>query len=202
MHKKLINKFFKEIAEVTETPSAAALANFQIKLLINKGGEEVTEMLNDVVFSKNPTRKEEALAQREEIQSMTCEQLIKLMRGKCDPANQAVLVERATEFEGELIPEVIRMYKRSLNTDFIETSARVLSACSLDIGDELVECFDEIRSPYAQSVILVVLGFKADEKHIPWLIEKYSEFKRKYPDELYHDGAYYAISEIEERFYL
>lgn len=59
----------------------------------------------------------------------------------------------------------------------------------------------DVRSPYAQSMILVALGFKADVRHIPWLIEKYKELKRLYPDEIYCDGAYYALEEIERRFY-
>lgn len=84
--------------------------------------------------------------------------------------NQQALVNRALAFEDELVPGVIRMLKTSLNDGFIETAARVLSLCNKVITDALVRYYGEVRSPYAQSMILVVLGFKADEARIPWLI--------------------------------
>lgn len=92
------------------------------------------------------------------------------------------------------------MLKTSLNDGFIETATRVLAMCNKNVAEELVGCFDDVRKPYAQSMILVVLGFKADETYIPWLIEKHEDLKRQYPDERYSDGAYYALYEIESRF--
>ncbi len=77
----------------------------------------------------------------------------------------------------------------------------MLSLCRQDIADELVECFDDIRKPYAQCMAMIVLGFKAGEKHIPWIIDKYKEFRRKYPDESYSDSVIYALDEIEDRVY-
>ena len=71
----------------------------------------------------------------------------------------------------------------------------------MDIADELLNYFDDIRCPYAQSVVLLTLGFKADETHIPWLIDKYHHMKSLYPNETYCEGAYYALYEIETRFY-
>jgi len=93
------------------------------------------------------------------------------------------------------------MLKTSLNELFIELSTRVLAVCGKDISEELVKIYSETRSPYAQSMILVALGFKAEEKRIPWLIKKHKELKNLYPDESYCYGAYYAIYEMECRFY-
>jgi len=64
-----------------------------------------------------------------------------------------------------------------------------------------MESVDAARDPYAQTMILVALGFKADETAVPWLIEKYSTLKRQYPNKAYCDGAYYVLCEIENRFY-
>ena len=58
-----------------------------------------------------------------------------------------------------------------------------------------------MRSPYAQSMVLVMLGFKADEKYVPWFIEQYNDLKRLYPNESYSEGAYYGLVQIESRFY-
>ena len=202
-NKKMIDRFFKDNPCKKEAvPSPAAMANFQIKLLLNrKVNEEFQDKINDLVLKEEPEREGPVKQEKNEIETAGREQIIRIMRRSPDPMNQHILVYRAMEFEDGLIPEVVRMMKTSLNTGFIETATRVLSVCRQDIADELVAYFNDVRSPYAQSMILVVLGFKADEKHVPWIIEKYKELKRNYPDESYCDGAVYALSEIENRFY-
>lgn len=204
MYKKLLNRFFKENAvKDKDIPSAAALAHFQIKLLIAPEiNEQFQGFMNETVFKDQPEREKAVLAEKNEIESATaCGQIIRIMRRHADPMNQHILVGRAMAFEDEIIPEIIRMLKTSLNGGFIETAARVLAVCNKDVAEELIAYFDDVRNPYAQSMILVVLGFKADETHIPWLIEKYKEMKRQYPNESYYDGAYYALDEIEGRCY-
>ncbi|MCL2812935.1 MAG: hypothetical protein FWD25_13745 [Clostridia bacterium] len=37
----------------------------------------------------------------------------------------------------------------------------------------LIEIFPDMRYPYAQAMVLVVLGYKADQAHIPWFIDQY-----------------------------
>jgi len=203
MHKEDLNRFFKESAiKDKDLPSAAALAHFQIKLqLTPEIGDEFRSLMNEVVYNSQPQREGKVLAEREEIESADSSQIIRFMRRSVDTINQNILVNRGVALEDEIVPEVIRMLKTSLNDEFIETSARLLSACSRDVAKELIEYFDDVRSPYARSMILVVLGFKAEETHIPWLIEKYREMKQDYPNEAYCDGAYYALYEIESRFY-
>ena len=200
----MLDKFFKENSvKNKEIPSAAALAQFKIKLMKSPDIDgQLNDMMNDIIYKEQPNREETVMAEKAAIEALsTAADVIRCMRRSCDPINQAALVYRALAFEDETIPEIIRMLKTSLNTSFIECSARVLSLCEKDIADELVDCFDDIRSPYAQSMTMVVLGFKADEKHIPWMIEKYKEFKRKYPDETHSDSVIYALDEIEDRVY-
>ena len=76
-----------------------------------------------------------------------------------------------------------------------------MAQSKIEVADELFGYFDDVRMPYAQSMILVLLGFKADESYIPWFIEKYNELKRRYPSESYCEGAYYALRQIENRIY-
>lgn len=71
----------------------------------------------------------------------------------------------------------------------------------IDVSEEIINYFDEMRSPYAKSIVLVMLGFKVDEKYIPWFIQKYNQLKTMYPHENYYKGAYYALIEMEDRFY-
>ena len=204
MYKKLIDKFFRENAvKNKDLPSVQAIAHFHLTLLLKPDlNEEVHGFLNNLVLKEQPNREESVLAEKNEIESAANGgDIIRLMRRKIDPMNQHILVNQAVKFEDEVIPETIKRLKTSLNTGFIETAIRVLSVCGMDIADELVGYFDEVRNPYAQSMILLVLGFKAKEEHIPWVIERHKEMKRKYPDETYCDSVIYALDDIEERIY-
>lgn len=203
MYKKLLDQFFQKNTLQSELPTAPALAHFYISLEKNpQDNEEIREIMNEVVFEDQPGRKEEALAEQHEIESVTTsDQLLRFMRRHTDPVNQHILVNKAMEFEDEIVSQIIRMLKTSLNEGFIETAIRILAKSEQDVAGKLIKYYDDIRLPYAQSMVLVLLGFKADEAEIPWLIEQYEKLKRLYPDESHCEGAYYALCEIGGRFY-
>ena len=204
MYKKQLNQFFrKHGVEDSEVPSAPAIAHFQIKFFQTPEGQEALQVIVDEIgYGESSEREEKVLAERAEIEAAeTAEQLIRLMRRHMDMFNHKMFLARIKEFENEILPEVIAMLKRSLNEHFIEAATRVLSLCDRDIAEELVAYFDEVRMPYAQCMILVVLGFKGKESHIPWIMEKYGELRRQFPNESYSDGAIMALEELEYRFY-
>ena len=202
MNRGLLKQFFKENTTQSDIPSAAALAHFYLSIQDNpEANEKLRAVMDETIFSEQPGRKAKVFEERHEIEAVaTCEQIIRLMRRHTDPMNQHVLVNRALMFEDEIVPELTRMLKMSLNTGFIETAIRVLAKSKKDISDELIRDFDDIRYPYAQSMVLVVLGYKADEAYVAWLIDKYDKLKRLYPDQSYCEGAYYALCEIDNRF--
>ena len=193
--------FFKNNGlDLDATPPPAAHEHFRIKLLAEN--VQLQNIVDSAVLERLPKREEEIMAERNEIESAeTCDQIIRLMRRGTDIMNQHLLVNKALEFEDEIIPLIIKMLKTSLNDLFIEVSIRILAVCKKDIADELAKIYDEVRSPYAQSMILVALGFKGAEGLIPWLIKKYNVLKQLYPNESHCYGAYYALFEMEKRFY-
>ena len=203
MNKKLLKKFFKENITNSETPTAPAFAHFYILMESNpESNEKIQNTINEAVFKYQPERQEEASVERDEIEAATThEEIIRFMRRHTDPVNQHILINKAMKFENEIVPEIIRRLKTSLNDGFIETSIRILAKSKIDVTKELLGYFDNMNSPYAQSMVMVLLGFKADESYIPWFIKKYAELKKNYPNESYYEGAYYALCEIEKRFY-
>ncbi|MCL2365436.1 MAG: hypothetical protein FWC75_00110 [Oscillospiraceae bacterium] len=201
MHYDLIRWFFNENGLDREAaPPPAAIEHFQIKLMLEN--IPMQDLLERSLRDKLPNRDVAISAEMHDIDAATTAgQVIKFMRRGTDMMNQQLLVRKALEFEDEVVPEIIRMLKTSLNDLFIELSARVLALCSKDIADELIKNFDDMRGAYAKSMVLVALGFKAPEKRIPWLVKKFNELKREYPNESFCYGAYYAIFEMESRFY-
>jgi len=199
--RELLKQFFKDNTTQMDIPTAAGLAHFSLALQDNpEAHEKLRAFMDETIFSEQPGREAEVFEERREIEAaQTCEQVIRLMRRHTDPMNQHILINRALAFEDEIIPELVRMLKTSLNVSFIETAIRVLAKSKKDISDELIQDFDSIRYPYAQSMLLVVLGYKADETHTAWFIDRYKELKRLYPDQSYCEGAYYALCEINHR---
>jgi len=200
MYKDLLSWFFNEHGlDRSGAPPAASQAHFHIKLMLEN--VQIQDIMDPSAFAL-PEREETVQTEKAEIESATSgEQIIRFMRRGADIANQQALVRRALDFEDEVVPEIIKMLKTSMNELFIELSVRVLAVCDKDISEELIGVYDEVRSPFAKSLMLVALGYKGSEKRIPWLVKKYNELKRDYPDEGHCYGAYFALYEMECRFY-
>jgi hypothetical protein len=203
VYKKQLDQFFKTNQTQSDVPSAAAIAHFSISMEQKpEAAVQIREVMNGIVYKEQPGRRDEVLAERIDIESAdTCDQVIGFIRRRTDPINQHILINKAMEFEDEIIPEIIRRLRTNLNAGYIEKAIRVLAMSSHDVAEAMIDCFDDIRSPYAQSMTLVMLGFKADELRIPWFIEKYNELQSLYPTESHCEGAYYALSEMGNRFY-
>jgi len=203
MNKKLLEQFFREHTIESDTPTAPALAHFYLSLENDPdAGEEIRTVMDEAVFDEQPARQAEVLAERREIETLAaCEQVIRFMRRGTDPMNQHILANKALAFEEEIVPQLVRMLKTSMNDGFIETAIRVLTKSNKDTADDLIGFFPDMRYPYTQAMVLVVLGFKADETHIPWFIDQYKKLERLYPDESHCQGAYYALCEMDNRFY-
>jgi len=201
MHHDYIKWFFSENKlDRKGPPPAAAQAHIFIKLLLED--IPLQEIIDDSIFDNMPEREAALLAEKEEIESATsCEQILYYMRRGTDIMNQQALVLKALDFEDEIVPEIIRMLKTSMNDLFIELSVRVLAVCDKDIAEELVGVYEEIHHPYAKSMILVALGFIADETRIPWFTKKFKELKLAHPEEDFCYGAFFALTEMENRFY-
>ena len=201
MYKDSLMWFFNNNGlDLDAAPPPAAHEHFRIKLLTEN--VQLQDIIDSAVLDRMPKRVDEVMDERSELESAaTCDQIIRIMRRGTDIMNQHYLVNKALEFEDEIIPLIIKMLKTSLNDLFIEVSIRILAVCKQDIAEDLVSIFDDVRSPYAQSLILVALGFKGGETLIPWLIKKYNLLKQLYPDESHCYGAYYALLEMEKRFY-
>jgi len=203
VNKRLLDQFFKENTLESDGPTAPALAHFYLRLEGDpEASERIRAVMDEAILGEQPGREATMLAERRGIEAAeTCERIIRLMRRDTDPMNLHILVGKALAFKDEIVPELIRMLKTSMNDGFIETAIRILTRSEMDIAGELIENYDDMRSPYAQSMVLVVLGYIADETCVAWLIDQHKKLKRLYPIESYCEGAYYALCEIDSRFY-
>ena len=202
MYKEILDQFLNEYASESEIPTAAAIGHFVMKLETTKSVDELKEIMHKEILEDQPEREKEITKEIAMFKAFTTgEQVVKAMRGKFDVLSRSALLEIAIELEHEVVPEVVRRLKTNLQDTFIEAAAMLLVKTSINVSEELIAYFDEVKNPFAKSTILLVLGFRAEEKHIPWVMEKYHEMKKTYRSEVFHEGAYYGLAEMYERFY-
>lgn len=191
MHRHLLNKKFLKENLVKEL-SAQRLAYSTILM------PEIEENASNIVQEWTDSANEEALVIKEENDP---EVILKRLRGKCDPINYCILRDKALENEEQLMPKIIAMLVRSGNDVFIEHAARIIPKCRKNYSNDLLNILEEVRNPYAVSMICLVIGFIGSEEIIPIIYKKYHELKRLYPDDSYDQGPLLALLELRARFY-
>jgi len=171
-------------------------------VLLYKGIEDAA---NEVVMKQlglSDERLNQINSEKELIQSeQDPEEIFKLLRKKIDVVNKGDLIRKALEFEEILLPMVTEKLVRNHHDTFIENSIHLLARSQKDYTPLLKEQYDHIRSPYAQSLICLILGLRGEEGTIPWILDKYYEMKKLYPNETYNQGPLLALHELRYRFY-
>ncbi len=190
MYKKLLNdKFFRE--NPIEELSAQ---NFVYLSLEVEGLNKVAE-----TFVRGVTDRAED--QIKEIQEENDpDKLFKLLRGGCDTLCQEALRERVLGFEDILVPRILAAYERTLNDVFAENACRILAKCKKNHSKDILEIYQNIRSPYALSLISITLGFIGNEECIPVLYEQFQEFKKSHRNETYEQGPLIGLLKLKDRF--
>lgn len=193
----LTKKFFRD--NMTGELSAQAIAQFQTRLIMNK----IEHLVDDLVLENIDNERKAKLEEEAKVISVVdnAEDILCFLRKTTDPMNTDLLIETAMRFEDDILPTVIEMLKTTGNVVFIEKSVRYLSLCHSNPSEELMRIYDGMRSIYAQSMMLIVLGFRADEDAIPWVYGKYNELKKKdTQSDTYSQGALLALDELANRF--
>ena len=202
MYKKMLGQFLEKNRPDSEMPTAAMLAHFNLKAFVAPESDDTRKAFEGLCEMTMPERIEEAAAEKAEIEKVSeGSELVRIMRRKFDSLNQQAVISKAMELESDVVPDVLRRYRNNRVDEFIEIATQVLCKTKLDIAETIIGYYDEMPNPYGQSMALVLLGFKAEESRIPWLILKYHELKRSYPRESFHEGAWYGLLEMNERFY-
>ena len=127
--------------------------------------------------------------------------IFQLLRKKLDGVNRAVLINRTLEFEDEILPLVAEKLVRSGHDTFIDNAVRLLAWSEKDYSPLLLERYAEFRSPYVRSLLCLILGFRGKENVIPWMLDRFFEMKKCYPNETYDQGPLLALHELSARFY-
>lgn len=191
MYQKLLTKKFFRENPVQEMSAPRLVYSY----MLYDGLDEIAAEYIKLNKSDEEERKLIAAEENQEV-------LLKMLRGKISNINRGVLYRKILEHEDEMVPEIIGMLQKSINDVFIENAVKLLVKFKNNYSDVLFRMLNEIRSDYAQSLVCLVLGLKADEDVIPCLYSKYHYFKKAFNNESYAEGALIALHELNARFYL
>lgn len=171
-------------------------------VLLYEGIEDVTSEIMMKQGLLSDERLEQITQAKELIQAeQNPEMIFQLLRKNTDLVNRGVLVKKALQFEEVLIPMVIEKLIRSNHDVFIENSIQFLARSHNDYTSLLMEKYAEIRSPYVQSLVCLIIGLRGEEDTIPWILDRFFELKNLYPGETYDQGPLLALHELNCRFY-
>ena len=127
--------------------------------------------------------------------------LLRMLRQTQPPVVRKAVREKLLKREMEVLPEIQRMILKAFNDNTIENCVRFMTKCETDCTEWIMRHYDDVREPYARSMLCLVLGFRASTDVIPFLVQQVDAFERQFPDKSFEQGPLMALYEIRARFW-
>ncbi len=193
MGKHLIDKrFFRE-----NQPQEFSSARFAYSLLHMPDLEKRVE----IVAKEKGIRTNDISTTREALDAVfDPSDLLQWLRREIPGPNKAQLYSQVLAHEDLLMPSVLKRILTSYVDVFIENTVNLVVHAQNDYSPWLLAHFDQIRNPYAQSMMCLALGFRAQPDIIPWMMQQFESMKKRYPDDSFSEGPLFGLIELSERF--
>ncbi len=194
MHCNNLPKHFFKNNQLSEF-STAMLTHFRmITLTIADLNDQVADM---VVPGMDEARLEKYQIEKDSIRSLNkAEDIIMYMRKIKEPQNSNILLEKALDYQDEVVPLVLNKIRTSGHDVFIENTAILLANADVKYTEQLYDIFHEIRNAYARSELCIVFGVKKKVEYTELLLEQYHLIKKERPDQDYEQGPLLALNLI------
>lgn len=127
-------------------------------------------------------------------------QLLRMIRQSMPPHVKNHLISRLLERKDEALPEIQRLILRTFSSHAIENCVTFMTKCKTDCSNWIIEHYQDVREPYARSMLCLVLGFRSTPEAIPFLIQQMEFFEKRFPDESFDQAPLMALYEIRARF--
>jgi len=159
------------------------------------------DMFNRLLDKEDETGDSSSLDQidkeEEEIRALSdAEDVVKRMRQSIAMLNRSILADKALSMWEETMPLILRRFRTSSQTEFIETAFHIFAEADDSVIEPLKELYPDIRDPYARSMACMVFGMHDCEEMIPMLLREYERFREDYPDEEYEQGPLLALYQL------
>ena len=178
--------------------STAMLTHFRAITLIMP---ELYEQVNKaVVPGMEKSRYEQYIEEKECIMNLNnADDIVSYMRKIKDPANSSLLIQKAIEYQEEVVPLVLKRICKSGHDVFIENAVMLIANADIKYTEQLYAIFPDIRNTYARSELCIVFGVKKKTEYTQLLMEQYKKVKEERPDKDYEQGPLLALHLIYEK---
>lgn len=175
--------------------SAAMFADLSIRTVT---WDDLNEKVESFVSPNiNAARRAKVLEQKKQTDALqTPEEIVSQMRKKSDTLVNPLLCKKAIAIQDQVMPLILKRYKTTFQTCFVESAVRIFGNADRQYTIELWKQYKEIRNPYAQSMACVVFGAQELEEAVPLLLAEYERMKKDYPSESYSQGPLLAIYKL------
>lgn len=172
--------------------SAASLTHFK---MLTVTMSELNEQVNKVVISgMEKSRYDQYISEKECIMNLkNAEDIVSYMRKLKDPSNSSLLIQKAIEYQDDVIPLVLKRICKSGHDVFIENAAILIANADIKYTEELYAVFPDIRNAYARSELCIVFGVKKKAEYTQLLMEQFKKIKEERPDKDYEQGPLLAL---------
>lgn len=192
---RLPREFFKDNPLIGF--STARLTHFRMITITMPIDEQINQL---TISMMDKSRHEQYQAEKESITKLNqAEDIMSYMRKLKDPSNSSLLIQKALEYQKEVVPLALKKICTSGHDVFIENTAILLANADIKYTEQLYDIFHDIRNAYARSELCIVFGVKKKEEYTHLLMEQFKKIQEERPDRDYEQGPLLALYLIHEK---
>ena len=172
--------------------SAAILTHFRMTTIT---AHDINNLMNKLGAPlMNEARYEQCITEKEYIMNLKeAEDIVSYMRKIKEQSNLSFLIQKAIEYQDEVMPLVLKKICTSGFDIFIENAAILTANVDTKYTEQLYDIFPDIRSVYARSEACIVFGVKKKAEYTQLLLEQFNQIKAESPDSNYEQGPLLAL---------
>lgn len=172
--------------------SAAVLIDYRVKTEMI---DELHGAIENVVdASMTDDRRVQLEQAKQEIAAITSgEDIERYMRKNPEVLANPLLYKKALSLIEDAAPYIIKRYKTTAQDKFIECAFCILVHADTRYTEELFAAYQDIRNPYAQATVCLLLGEHDIKSSASFLLKEYKRFQMDYPNERFEQFPLLAL---------
>ena len=126
--------------------------------------------------------------------------LIDMIIEGIDSLNHEKMKNKLLQHKESSIPLIINELKKPTSSQFVEIAVKIIHASGIDYSRQIFEIIENNQiTPYAVSLLCMLLGFYENKKSEKILWDYYHYFNEHFHNETYSDGPLLGLIEMRER---
>lgn len=126
--------------------------------------------------------------------------LLRFARRELPGDGKLLIRDKLLACEEQSLPEIQRMLLTTGNDIFAENALHLFLDFKADPVPWLLKHFNQIRYPYARSLMCLVLGFRGNAQVVPFLMQQLKLFTARFPQDNLDQAPLLALYELHARF--